>query len=86
MKLFCAGVGPQHPDIEDASRRMKKSEFDECVANGVKDIAEIQVGLDGVAFAESKNGASLALTPRTSTRPWPRTPMASPTPPRPGTT
>ncbi|GHC87347.1 phosphate ABC transporter substrate-binding protein [Novosphingobium pokkalii] len=63
MKLFCAGVGPQHPDIEDASRRMKKSEFDECVANGVKDIAEIQVGLDGVAFAESKNGASLALTP-----------------------
>lgn len=64
MKLFCAGVGPQHPDIADASRRMKKSEFDECVANGVKDIAEIQVGLDGVAFAESKGGASLALTPQ----------------------
>ena len=63
MKLFCAGVGPQHPDIEDASRRMKKSEFDECVANGVKDIAEIQVGLDGVAFAEAKGGANLALTP-----------------------
>ncbi|PTR12716.1 MULTISPECIES: substrate-binding domain-containing protein [unclassified Novosphingobium] len=63
MKLFCAGVGPQHPDIEDASRRMKKSEFDECVANGVKDITEIQVGLDGVAFAEAKGGANLALTP-----------------------
>jgi len=63
MKLFCAGVGPQYPDIEDASRRMKKSEFDECVANGVKDIAEIQVGLDGVAFAEAKGGANLALTP-----------------------
>jgi len=63
MKLFCAGVGPQHPDIEDASRRMKKSEFDECVANGVKDIVEIQVGLDGVAFAEAKGGANLALTP-----------------------
>ena len=36
MKLFCAGVGAQHPDIENASRRMKKSEFDQCVANGVK--------------------------------------------------
>ena len=63
MKLFCAGVGPQHPDVEDASRRMKKSEFDECQANGVKDIAEIQVGLDGVAFAESVSGDGIALTP-----------------------
>lgn len=63
MKLFCAGVGPQHPDIEDASRRMKKSEFDECVANGVKDITEIQVGLDGVAFAEGAGGPGIALTP-----------------------
>ena len=63
MKLFCAGVGPQHPDIEDASRRMKKSEFEECAANGVKEIVEIQVGLDGVAFAESKSGDGLALTP-----------------------
>jgi phosphate transport system substrate-binding protein len=63
MKLFCAGVGPQHPDIENASRRMKKSEFDECQKNGVKDIVEIQVGLDGVAFAEGKNGPGIALTP-----------------------
>ena len=30
MKLFCAGVGAQHPDIENASRRMKKSEFEDC--------------------------------------------------------
>ncbi|WP_421846242.1 substrate-binding domain-containing protein [Novosphingobium sp.] len=63
MKLFCAGVGPQHPDIEDASRRMKKSEFDECVKNGVKEIVEIQVGLDGVAFAEGTNGPGIPLTP-----------------------
>lgn len=63
MKLFCAGIGPQHPDIEDASRRMKKSEFDECVKNGVKEIVEIQVGLDGVAFAEGNNGPGIALTP-----------------------
>ena len=63
MKLFCAGVGAQHPDIEDASRRMKKSEFDDCVKNGVDKIVEIQVGLDGVAFAEAKGGLGLKLTP-----------------------
>jgi phosphate transport system substrate-binding protein len=62
MKLFCAGVGTQHPDIEDASRRIKKSELDDCVKNGVKDIVEIQIGIDGIALAESKAGAPLALT------------------------
>lgn len=64
MKLFCAGVGAQHPDIEDASRRIKKSEFEQCVANGVKDIVEIQIGVDGLAFAESKKGPGLKLTPK----------------------
>jgi phosphate transport system substrate-binding protein len=63
MKLFCAGVGAQHPDVENASRRMKKSEFDECQANGVKEIVEIQVGLDGIAFAEAKSGQAIKLTP-----------------------
>ncbi len=63
MKLFCAGVGAQHPDIENASRRMKKSEFEDCAKNGVDKIVEIQVGLDGVAFAEAKGGLGLKLTP-----------------------
>lgn len=62
MKLFCAGVGPQHPDIENASRRMKKSEYEDCAKNGVKDIVEIQVGLDGIAFAEATGGPSMELT------------------------
>ena len=62
MKLFCAGVGVQHPDVENASRRMKKSEYDDCAKNGVKDVIEIQVGLDGIAFAEAKGGLGLALT------------------------
>ncbi len=62
MKLFCAGVGTQHPDIENASRRIKKSEYDDCVKNGVKDIVEVQFGLDGVAFAEAKGGPGIALT------------------------
>jgi phosphate transport system substrate-binding protein len=63
MKLFCAGVGAQHPDIEDASRRIKKSEFDTCEKNGVGPIVEIQVGIDGIAFAESKQGGATS-TPR----------------------
>lgn len=63
MKLFCAGVGVAHPDIEDASRRMKASEYAECERNGVKDIVEIQVGLDGVAFAEASGGPGMKLSP-----------------------
>src|SRR6185295_12752889 len=46
MKLFCAGVGSQHPDIEDASREIKKSEYDTCVKNGVKTVIEVPVGID----------------------------------------
>ncbi len=64
MKLFCAGLGADTPDIANASRRMKKSEFEDCQANGVKDVIEVQVGLDGIAFAESKSGAALKLTPK----------------------
>lgn len=63
IKLFCAGVGAAHPDVANASRRIKKSEFEDCQKNGVKDIAEIQVGLDGIAFAEAKSGPGMALTP-----------------------
>ncbi|OWK32798.1 substrate-binding domain-containing protein [Sphingomonas mucosissima] len=63
MRLFCAGIGAAHPDIVNASRRMKRSEFEACVRNGAQDILEIQVGIDGVAFAEAKNGPKMALTP-----------------------
>ncbi|MCW1429571.1 substrate-binding domain-containing protein [Novosphingobium sp. JCM 18896] len=63
MKLFCAGVGASHPDIENASRRIKKSEFEDCKKNGVTEIVEIQVGLDGIAFGEAKGGPGMALTP-----------------------
>ena len=54
MKLFCSGVGERFPDIENASRRMKASEARLCAANGVKQVTEIQVGLDGVALATAK--------------------------------
>lgn len=63
MKQFCAGVGARHPDIEDASRRMTAAEYRMCAANGVERILEIQIGVDGIAFAEGQSGPKLALTP-----------------------
>ena len=63
MNLFCAGVGANTPDITHASRRMKASEFQECQTNGVTDILEIQVGLDGIAFASAQGGITMNLTP-----------------------
>ena len=61
--LFCQGVGPNTPDITNASRRINPSEFADCQANGVNDIVEIKVGLDGIAFASAKNGITMSLTP-----------------------
>lgn len=62
FKLFCAGVGPDHPDVSNASRAIKKSEFEDCQKNGVKDIVEIKVGFDGIVIANSKSGPDLTLT------------------------
>ena len=62
FKLFCAGVGVEHPDITNASRAIKKSEFDTCVANGVKEIVEVKIGYDGIVLANSKKAAPLKLT------------------------
>jgi phosphate transport system substrate-binding protein len=62
MKLFCAGVGERFPDIENASRRMKASEAKACAANGVTQVTEIQVGVDGIVLAGSKQSPQLNLT------------------------
>src|SRR5436853_3246070 len=62
MKLFCAGVGSQYPDIEDASRAIKKSEYDTCVKNGAKSIIEVPVGIDGLTVIEANNGPAMNLT------------------------
>ena len=34
-KLFCAGIGLDHPDVTNASRAMKSSEKETCTANGI---------------------------------------------------
>ena len=56
IKLFCSGTGDAFPDIANASRPMKKTEFDACAAKGVKDIVQIKVGFDGIVIATDKDG------------------------------
>ncbi|MGB3320535.1 MAG: substrate-binding domain-containing protein [Sphingopyxis granuli] len=62
FERFCQGVGGDTPDIANASRRIKKKEFDSCAANGVKDIVEIQIGIDGIALGEAARGPGFRLT------------------------
>lgn len=62
IERFCAGIGAATADIVNASRRMKPSEFEACRANGVTDIIEIEIGIDGLAMGESINGPGFSLT------------------------
>ncbi len=56
IKMFCGGTGEKFPDIANASRPMKKSEFQACQKAGVKDIVEIKIGFDGIVVASDKKG------------------------------
>lgn len=62
FKLFCGGVGVEHPDITNASRAIKSSEAEKCMANGVKDIIEVKIGYDGIVLANSKKSDQMKLT------------------------
>ena len=62
MELFCAGVGVAHPDITNASRRIKASELADCKANGVNQVVEVTVGIDGLAFIEANGAKPIPLT------------------------
>ena len=61
-KLFGAGVGENTPDITNSSRRMKASEFERAVANGVDDITEAVIGFDGIAIAQNKANPAIDLS------------------------
>jgi phosphate transport system substrate-binding protein len=62
LKLFCAGVGVEHPDVTNASRRIKQSEIDLCASNGVGEITEVKIGYDGIVLANSRQSAKQSLT------------------------
>ena len=61
MKLFCTGVGESTPDITNASRRIKSSEAEKCVANGVTPI-EAKIGFDGIVLANSRESGRMEVT------------------------
>ena len=62
LKLFCAGVGIEHPDVTNASRAIKSSEIETCKKNGVTNITEVKIGYDGIVVANSKAGPRMELT------------------------
>lgn len=62
VKLFCGGVGVKYPDIVNASRPMKESEFANCKKFGVTDIVEVKIGYDGIVLAHSKKAQPIKLT------------------------
>ncbi len=64
MQEFCRGVGAGTPDITNASRRMKASEWRLCRDNGVTDIVEVKIGFDGIVVANTKEVPNFNLTLR----------------------
>jgi phosphate transport system substrate-binding protein len=62
IKLFCGGVGEKFPDMVNASRPMKASEYADCVKAGVKNVIEVPVGIDGLTLIQAKGQPALNLT------------------------
>ncbi len=64
IRLFCNGVGVQHPDIANSSRRIQASELELCRRNGVTDVIEVAIGYDGIVLANSNVAMRYELTRR----------------------
>ena len=64
LKLFCAGVGIDHTDIANASRRIESSEIETCAENGVTEIVEVKIGFDGIVVANSRAAGGIDLSLR----------------------
>ena len=62
MKLFCKGIGVNTPDMTNASRAIKPKERDMCFNNGVTDISQVIVGLDGIAIIHSAENNTVNFT------------------------
>jgi phosphate transport system substrate-binding protein len=62
MKLFCKGIGTTTPDITNASRPIKDKEKELCFKNGVTEIDQVIVGLDGIAFVQNGDAKKTNFT------------------------
>ncbi|MBT8090239.1 MAG: PstS family phosphate ABC transporter substrate-binding protein [Gammaproteobacteria bacterium] len=62
LKLFCDGVGVDHPDVANSSRAIKQSEVDSCAENGVTEIVEVKIGYDGIVIANAIGSTAVDLS------------------------
>src|SRR5215210_7105603 len=62
IKLFCSGVGQKYPDVVNASRPMKKSEYEACAKSGAKSVIEVPIGIDGLTLIEANSSQPMNLT------------------------
>jgi phosphate transport system substrate-binding protein len=62
IRLFCGGVGIEHPDVANSSRRIRASELALCAENGVVDVVEVKIGYDGIVLANSNVAPTYSLT------------------------
>ena len=62
IKLFCSGVGNNFPDMVNASRPMKASEYADCAKSGAKNVIELPVGIDGLTLIQAKGQPALNVT------------------------
>jgi phosphate transport system substrate-binding protein len=62
VKLFCAGVGEDTPDFVNASRKIKRAEFEICKKNGVDEIVEFKLGFDGLTVSSAVGGPDVNFT------------------------
>jgi len=60
---MCEGVGENTVDIANSSSRIRQSDIDTCMANGVTEIMEVRIGYDGIVFASDVAGPAFAFTP-----------------------
>jgi len=64
FQMFCGGGDQGRPNITNASRQIKKSEYEMCLENGVSRVVEIKIGYDGIVLATAKRPEPLNLTRR----------------------
>ncbi|WP_372618082.1 PstS family phosphate ABC transporter substrate-binding protein [Falsiroseomonas sp.] len=64
LERFCTGIGPQTPDLAIVTRRMPRAMVENCSANGVRDIVEVQIGLGAVVLVTRRGEAMPALSSR----------------------
>lgn len=60
LKRFCQGVGEEHTDVANASRKIREKEIKACAENGVTDIIEVRIGYDGIVFASQIDGPTFS--------------------------